>query len=172
MTHAQQISEALKVLDPPHDKREEWRKHVEEALNWQQTVFQSNADELKWADSKEGKKALTRYVKALREVRASYTALNPSIQRFLQLEMFSIEHDLIEAEAIQTHYAPRLRRRPLNKTARAAVSSAGIVLVQCGLRLDNTRKGKWHELAQVLAGTRSDLRHYMNQFPWREIGNN
>ncbi len=172
MTREQQISKALKLLDPPPHERENWRKHVEEALIWQQTVFQNKEDEIEWAGSKQGKKALTRYVDALREVRASYAALNPSIQRFLPQQMFSIEHNLIEAEAMQTHYS-RPRRRPLNKTARAAVSSAGILLIQCGLQaeLDNTRKGKWHELAKVLADTRSDLRHYMDQFPWRKTGN-
>lgn len=56
MTRQQQITEALKLLDPPRDKREEWRKLVEETFNWQQTIFQNNAYELKWADSKQGKR--------------------------------------------------------------------------------------------------------------------
>ena len=172
MTRAEQIDAALKLLDPPRGERENWRKHIEEALNWQQTIFQNNADELKWAGSKEGKKALTRYVKALDEARRSYALLNPSIRGFLSLEMSSIEHDLVEAKAMQTHYS-RPRKRPINKTAKAAVRDAGMLLIQCGLQaeLDKTRKGKWHELAKVLADTRSDLRHYMDQFPWRKIGN-
>ena len=163
------IDAALKVLDPPRAKREKWRKHIEEALNLQQ-FLQNNEDELEWAGSKQGKKALTRYVEALREVRASYAALNPSIQEFLPQQMFSIEDNIIGAEDMQTRYS-RPRKRPVNKLARSAVGYAGVMLVLCGLQLDNTRNGKWHELAKVLADTRSDLRHYMDQFPWRETGN-
>jgi len=59
--------------------------------------------------SREGKAALKRYVRALGEVRASYAALNPSVQRSLELKAPAIEHDIVKASAMAKTFPGRAR---------------------------------------------------------------
>src|SRR4029077_16644793 len=110
---------------------------------------------------KQGKAALARYIRDLRKLKASHAALNRSIRRFLQLEPSAIEFDIVEAQAMLVARGPRPRKRPVNKKARAAVAFARLLLERRGCELTTSRKGKWPELANVLADTNSDLRHYM-----------
>ena len=155
----EQLNEALSLLDPAPAEREKWRNQIQSALTNLEFLLRDESDELEEGlRSKQGKKALERYVRALREVRASYAALNPSIRGFLLLEASAVESDIVEAEAMVGARGPRARNRPTNKRARIAVELARGLLELRGCEL-TTRL--WHRLAQILAGTDRDLRHHL-----------
>jgi hypothetical protein len=156
------FSKALAVLDPPPAEREKWRNQVHAMLDMQEFLFSDESDELEVGlGSRQGKAALARYIRALRAMRASYAALNPSIQRFLALVPAAIEHDIVEAGAMLVHKPSSPRKRPVNKRAQTAVGLARFLLEQRGCELTTARKGKWHTLAQTLADTSRDLRHHL-----------
>jgi hypothetical protein len=159
MTRKQQITEALNLLAPPRGKRKQWRGQIAFMLDI--VDDKSASDELEDAGSKQGKAKLTRYADALREVQASYNALNPSMQRFFLLETDRIKHDIIEAKAMSEHFPRRPSNRPANITAKAATKAASILLTQRGWELTTERSGHWHTLTQILANTSKDLRHHM-----------
>ena len=143
----ERLSRALSVLDPPPVEREKWRKRLQSAFEMQRFLSSDERDELEIGiGSRQGKAALARYIRALREMRASYTALNASIQRFLALEASDIEHDIVEAGAMLNHKGPRPRKRPANRNARTATELARSLLSRPELTTE--RKGKWHTLTQ------------------------
>jgi hypothetical protein len=151
----EQLRKVIALLDPPAAKREYMRENVHLAL----------ADlQLKKVErlNKQVKLALARYITALREVRASYTALNPSMHRFFALEPSAIHHDLVEADAMLKYGPKPARKRPPNKRARLAVAWARFLLEAGGYELTTKRGGQWHKLSQILADTRSDLRHHLS----------
>ena len=157
------VSKVIKLLDPPAGEREKWRKQVREMLELLELEKLAANDKLQVGiSSTQGKSALARYIRALREVQASYAALNPSIQQFLALKRFIIKHDIDEAGAMMKSGGPRPRKRPTNKRARFAVGLARGLLKQRGCELTTGRLEKWHTLSQILADTRSDLRHHLS----------
>ena len=158
----ERLNEALRLLDPPPAEREKWRELIHSMLTLRVFLFRDESDEVEEGlRSRQGKAALERYVRALREVQASYAALNPSIRRFLLLEAFAVESDIVEAEAMVGHCGPRARNRPANKRERTAVQLACFLLERRGYELTTMRKGRWHRLVQILADTDRDLRHYL-----------
>lgn len=159
----ERLSKAIKLLDPPAGEGGKWRKQVREMLELLELEKLAANDELQVGlNSTQGKAALARYIKALREVKASYTALKPSIQQFLAVKAAIISHDLNTAGAMMKSGGPRPRKRPANKRARWAVRLARLLLEQRGCELTTGRVGKWHTLSQILADTRSDLRHHLS----------
>jgi hypothetical protein len=159
----EQLNKALSLLGPAPAEREKWRNQIQSALTFLEFLLRDESDELEEGlRSRQGKAALERYVRALREVQASYAALNPSIRRFLLLEASAVKSDIVEAEAMVGHCGPRARNRPNNKRARAAVELARVLLAQRGCELTNKRNGLWHRLAQILADTDRDLRHHLD----------
>jgi hypothetical protein len=122
----------MMLLAPPAAKREDVHKDVHLVLaDLQLRRIESlePADELEVGlQFRQGKAALARYIRALREVRASHAALNPSIQEFLALKVSAILHDLVEADAMLKSYPALPRKRPPNKIARRAVFWARCLL--------------------------------------------
>ncbi len=158
----EQLNEALSLLGPAPAEREKWRNQIQSALTFLEFLFRDESDELEEGlSSRQGKTALERYIRALREVQASYAALNLSIRRFLLLEASAVKFDIVEAEAMVGHCGPRARKRPVNKRARVAVELARNLLAQRGCELTTKRKARWHRLAQILADTDRDLRHHL-----------
>ena len=167
------LSRALALLDPSPTERESCRKLVENMLDICEFLTSDERDELEVGlHSTQGKTDLKRYVTALRKVKVCYAALNPSIQRFLALELSAIEHDIAEATAMSEHTdlvrvggaIVRLRRpsgHPANKSARRAVQLARFLLEQRGCELRTERESKWHLLSQMFAETSRDLRHHL-----------
>jgi hypothetical protein len=168
------VSGALALLNPSPTDRENCRKLVENMLDMHESLVRDERDELEVGlHSTQGKTDLKRYVTALRKVKVCYAALNPSIQRFLALELSAIEHDIAEATAMSEHTdlvqrvggaIVRLRRpsgQPANKSARRAVQLARFLLEQRGCELRTERESKWHLLSQMFAETSRDLRHHL-----------
>jgi hypothetical protein len=159
----ERLGKAIKLLDPPAGEGGKWRKQVREMLELLEEEKLAANDELQVGlSSTQGKSALARYIRALREVQASYAALNPSIQQFLALKRSIIKHDLDEAGEMMKSGGPRPHKRPANKRARFAVRLARCLLEQRGCKLTTRRVGKWHTLSQILADTRRDLRHHLS----------
>jgi hypothetical protein len=155
-----QLSEALMLLDPPPAERERWRREVRAWLGWLEPDGSVNRDQA--LRSGQGKEALKRYARALRELRASRAALNPSMQEILALKVSAIEHDIAHAEGMLSMAARSPKTgRPYNYSARLAVSSARALLETGGIELTTERKGKWHLMSQIFAGTKQDLRHHL-----------
>jgi hypothetical protein len=158
-----QLNEALSLLGPAPAEREKWCSQIQSALTFLEFWVKDESDELEEGlRSGQGKKALERYVRALREVQASYAALSPSIRRFLLLEASAVESDIVETEAMVGHCGPRARNRPENKRARGAAKVARVLLAQRGCELTTKRNGLWHRLTQILADTDRDLRHHLD----------
>jgi hypothetical protein len=159
----EQLNKALSLLGPAPAEREECRNQIQSALANLEFLCRDEGDELEEGlRSRQGKTALERYVRALREVRASYAALNLSIRAFLLLDASAVESDIVEAEAMVGACGPRARWRPTNKRARAAVELARVLVGHRGCELTNKRNGLWHRLAQILADTNRDLRHHLD----------
>jgi hypothetical protein len=159
----ERLSKAIKLLDPPAREVGKWHKEVRNMLELLELEKLAANDELQVGlNSTQGKAALARYIRALREVRASCAALKPSIQQFLAVKEAIINHDLITAGAMMKSGGPRPRKRPANKRARWAVRLARNLLKQRGCELTTRRAGKWHTLSQILADTRHDLRHHLS----------
>jgi hypothetical protein len=107
------------------------------------------------------KAALARYVTALRKVWVCRAALNFEVRSLLAVKASSIEKDILEVAKFLTLLSPRPSKRPPNKEALHAVKLARFVVEQRGCELTTERKGKWHLLSQVFAGTSRDLRHHL-----------
>jgi hypothetical protein len=158
------LSRALALLDPPPADRERCSKNIQSALD----LLGRAGDELDFERDSAG---LTRYIAALRELKASRAALDPSTHRFLTLGEetvtfpFSSEVSVIEAEVREAEIMLKMCRRPsghpTNKWVRKAVGWAEIVLMTRGLEPTTERKGKWHLLSQIFADTKRDLRHHL-----------
>jgi hypothetical protein len=146
------LNKALAVLDPPPANRKNLAKFVQTAL----ALLADDVDELDFERDSAG---LTRYINALRELRASHTALDPSIHGFLQ-GVSDIGLEIREAE-IMREMCCRSRGHPANKQTRKAVHWARFVLEMGGIELTTERKGKWHLLSQIFAHTSRDLRHHL-----------
>jgi hypothetical protein len=165
------LSKALALLDPPPADRGRVAKNIQSALD----MLGRNGDDLEFERDSAG---LTRYINALRELKASRAALDPSIHRFLTLGEetvtlpFSGEVSVIEAEIREAEIMLEMCRRPgghpANKWARKAVAMAGFVLEITGLERTTERKGKWHLLSQIFANTNRDLRHHLAAMLTRE----
>lgn len=152
----------MQLLDPSHTELESCRNLVENVLDMQEFLFRKETDELEVGlRSTQGKTDLKRYVAALRKVKVCYAALNPSIRRFLAVELSAIEHDIAEATAMSNTGLVRQRGQPGNKRARSAVELARFLLEQRGCELTAERQSKWHLLSQIIAETRRDLRHHL-----------
>jgi hypothetical protein len=158
------LSKALAVLDPPPADRERCSKNIQSALD----LLGRAGDELEFERDSAG---LTRYIAALRELKASRAALDPSTLRFLTLGEetvtlpFSGEVTVIEAEIREAEVMVQMCRRPgghpANKWVRKAVGWASFVLEVEGLELTLGRKSNWHLLSQIFAETDRDLRHHL-----------
>jgi hypothetical protein len=146
------LSEALAILNPPLADRERWANNLRSTF----ALLATDTDELDFERDSAG---LTRYINALRELQASHASLDLTIQRFLQ-GMSDIELEIREAE-IMLEMCSRSRGRPAHKRARFAVWWARFSLEERGIEVTTERKGKWHVLSQVLAGTDHDLRHHL-----------
>ena len=109
--------------------------------------------------SQDAREALERYQDAMRKAQTAHAALDPSIARQLMPPVI-VELEIKTTEELLSG-SSRPANRPANKTAQAAVTTAKIFLGKRGFLLTTTRKGKWHQLAQVLANTQSDLRHHI-----------
>jgi hypothetical protein len=168
------VSRALALLAPSPTESENYRRLVKNMLDIGEFLTTDEWDELEVGlHSTQGKTDLKLYVTALRKVKVCYAALNPSIQRFLALELSAIEHDIAEATAMSEHTdlvqrvggAMVRRRRPsghlANKSARRAVQVARFLLEQRGCELTTERKSKWLLLSQMFAETSRDLRHHL-----------
>jgi hypothetical protein len=163
MTRGQQISKALELLEPPRGDRDEWRKLINDMIR-----FVENAA---WLHKRNrvlfSKTALEQYLDAMRRVHIARTALDPAIDHnFLPMVIIDLEIETAEGflrEFLKQPSPPR--NRPVNRTGRAAVMTAKLLLGKRRFELTKERKGRWHMLAQVLANTSSDLRHYMS---WRK----
>jgi hypothetical protein len=141
------LSKALALLDPPPADRDRVAKKIQSVLD---DCSGKDHDELDFERNSAG---LTRYINALRELKASHAALDPSIHRFLTLgvkypsrwlgEVSDIEAELREAE-IMLEICRRPSGQPTNKRARSAVIWAHVVLEGEGLEVTTERKGKWH----------------------------
>jgi hypothetical protein len=84
MRRAEQIAAALALLAPPPSECEECRHDIEQMLDWVDSRSRAaRAD--KTFTSKRGKASLRRYVKALRQLKAAYDALGPSIKPWFSL---------------------------------------------------------------------------------------
>jgi len=70
------LSKALALLDPPPADRDRAAKNIQSALD----SLASENDDLPFERDSAG---LTRYIAALRKLRASHAALDPSIQQWL-----------------------------------------------------------------------------------------
>jgi hypothetical protein len=162
------LSKALALLDPPPADRDRVAKKIQSVLD---DCSGKDHDELDFERNSAG---LTRYINALRELKASHAALDPSIHRFLTLgvkypsrwlgEVSDIEAELREAE-IMLEICRRPSGQPTNKRARSAVIWAHVVLEGEGLEVTTERKGKWHLLSQIFADTSRDLRHHLTAQP-------
>jgi hypothetical protein len=82
-TREQQIEEAL-VFSPPHHDRDECRHEIELMLD-QVERRTTTATAHKVFGSEKGKASLERFGKALRDVRAAYDALDPTIRPWFSL---------------------------------------------------------------------------------------
>jgi hypothetical protein len=147
------VGKAMAALGPQPAHEERLANLVRDAL----TSVEDEAGELEWERDAAG---LKRYISALRELKASHTALDLSIQWFLKPLPNDIELEIREA-SIMLEMSHRSRGRPASERVRRAVMWAGIIIQTCGLELTLERKGKWHLLSQVLADTDGDLRHHL-----------
>jgi hypothetical protein len=95
------LSKALAVLDPPPADRDKIAKNIQSVLD----MLGGDGDDLDFERDSAG---LTRYINALRELKASRAALDPSTHRFLTLG----EETVIEAEIREAEVMLEMCRRP------------------------------------------------------------
>lgn len=159
MTRAQQITALLKLIERPPFEQKVWRKRIEWVLTQDRV-----RDDLEEAGTKDGRRKLSAYIKALRKVLDRRDALHAEI-RWLVLDRSAVEAEIAAAEALAKMIPPRKRRRPRDQRTKHAVFSAAVLLMQAGLELTKERKGKWHLASQVIAEkTDSDLRKHLDDY--------
>ena len=166
MTRQQQITEALKLLDPPRGKRTDWQSLIEDALD-QTDGIASVTKGKAITTSPRGKEKLQRYVAALRRVRDAHKAIDgfdtlTSLPYGFLVPMV-ISNDIRAAEAL-LHQPSQPRARPVNMRARYAAGMAVVYIIYRGCKVTTERNGRCHRLAQVIANTKSDLRRHISWF--------
>jgi hypothetical protein len=168
MRRAEQIAAALALLAPPPSECEECRHDIEQMLDWVDSRSRAaRAD--KTFTSKRGKASLRRYVKALRQLKAAYDALGPSIKPWFSLAETAyvvgkptvIDRELAKAEPLLAKSAPP---KPNAVRAKPAVDTAANLLRWWGHKVSVTRNGKWERLAQAFAGDGVFVFEHMRAF--------
>ncbi len=179
LSRAQQIEEALTLLDPPPKELNEWQQWVEHALDvvdLRSRLVRS----LKGPISKQGKLEVRRYRNALLRVRAAHRGFDPAVRPWFSLLAADTQEAVIEREIARADSLLRLPARPSGgkdaSRAKAAVALAHSLLVhRFGLERVTTtrpprqpsdehdRRGEaWARLSAVLLGDRkADLYEHM-----------
>jgi len=160
------LGKALALFNPPPARRDRVAKRIQTALDSVEG----------WTDKRDHKResaGLTRYVDALRELRASHAALDPSMHSELPplAEASVIKRNILRAELMLISCS-RPGGQPANTRAQSAVVLAGALLMAEGIKLTTERKAQWHLLSQIFADTSRDLRHHLTACwrCWQEQG--
>src|SRR5271170_310410 len=133
-----QINDALDVLAPPPDERERCRAHIEEVLE-----LMASADRA--SEHAVTKKALSDYRDVLVRFRAgSKRSADAHVPLGFRLD--AIDHAIKWLD----HWSPP----PSALKQRHAVALAYELATSWSLETLVSRKGKWHQLAQILCGDR------------------
>jgi hypothetical protein len=153
MTRAEQRRKAVELLTPPPARRDECLRDIDFALN---RVSGRGVIVFRVLGSKKGKAGISRYANALRELRAAYQNLDPSIRPWFSITEFSfkvgesthIEREIAKAEEFLAQPSPRSRA----SQHKAAVAAAYDLLAWWDHRATTTRGGMWAQLAGILIG--------------------
>jgi hypothetical protein len=147
-----QINDALDVLAPPPDERERCRAHIEEVLE-----LMASADRA--AEHAVTKKALSDYRDLLVRFRkGSKHSADAGVPLAFRLD--AIDHAIEWLD----HWSPP----PSALKQHHAVALAYELATSWGMKTLVSRKGKWHQLAQILYGDRdADLYRQVQTFAKR-----
>jgi hypothetical protein len=154
MDTKEQIAKALALLSPPSNQRTECERDISLALDRVERAA-TFAQSCRAARSKK-KSGLTSYYAALRRLLSASRGLDPAVKPWLSfadpayVTGKALEEEIDKVEALLNRRSKRQRRHA--SRSKAAVAAAHDLLRWWKHEASVTRRGKWAQLAKVLAG--------------------
>jgi hypothetical protein len=154
VTHTAKIRKILERFAPPPDRRDEFRRDIESALNRVKVAVVFSI-----YDS--GKHDLQRYANDLRRVSACYRRLTPTVRLWHNPPMINDAPVEREIEKIEAFLKQPSQRAGVHN---AAIWAASDFLRWWGRKATATRGGEWDWLSGMLIGKTVDLLNLLAKF--------